>query len=64
MGVVYRDELKKAAKKAKRSGYPSRDSRSGKAAAARSEAIKREQSRKAVHLRAKEKAIQVRLLDG
>jgi len=64
MGVSYREELKKSQKAAKRKGFQARDHRGGTEAAARSQAIQREQSRKAVHLRAKEKAIQGRLIDA
>jgi len=64
MGVSYREELRKTQKAEKRKRFPSRDHRGGTEAAARSKAIQREQGRQAVHLRAKEKAIQGRLLDA
>ena len=62
MGVSYRDELKKAAKRDKARSYP-RGYGGSEAAAARSNAIKRQQSRQAVYHRATQ-AAQGRLLDA
>ncbi len=59
LGVSYRDELRKAAKKA-RARVPSRAYRGKPEAEARSKAIKRQQSRMALHW-GKEKATQRRL---
>ena len=62
MGDSYREELKKSQKSGHRARTETRTGRSPAATESRLQAIKREQSRKTFRARAKEKAVQARLM--